>query len=187
MFGGLLHSISDKQDTITVGLVDLHDDESYMLPAIVETNSAGTALNGNTIGILDADTVADDEGTIDLYNDAEYTGDSSDLDKVVPTVRAVANSLYAVQSNLGNQMQPVPWNTAEQNAVNAYSTTFSNSSNATNAWPEADAARLVKGETFANALAIKQNKKVCAGWPDGTTTPDSTHTDANCWLWEFPD
>ena len=36
-------------------------------------------------------------------------------------------------------------------------------------------------------LNDKQNKKTCAGWPDGTTTYDTTHTDANCWLWTFPD
>ena len=33
----------------------------------------------------------------------------------------------------------------------------------------------------------KQAKKTCVGWPDGTTTADSTHTDSNCWLWNLPD
>jgi len=37
------------------------------------------------------------------------------------------------------------------------------------------------------AMNTRQAKKVCAGWPDGTTTYDSTHTDANCWLWQLPD
>jgi hypothetical protein len=32
-------------------------------------------------------------------------------------------------------------------------------------------------------MAAVQRKMTCAGWPDGTTTYDSTHTDANCWLW----
>ena len=32
-------------------------------------------------------------------------------------------------------------------------------------------------------LEIKQNKMTCAGWPDGATSYDTTHTDANCWLW----
>ena len=32
-------------------------------------------------------------------------------------------------------------------------------------------------------LNYKQNIMTCAGWPDGTTTYDTTHTDANCWLW----
>ena len=32
-----------------------------------------------------------------------------------------------------------------------------------------------------------QSKRICAGWPDGTTVADATHTDANCWLWNLPD
>ena len=39
----------------------------------------------------------------------------------------------------------------------------------------------------AAAVNTRQAKKTCAGWPDGTTVPDSTHTDANCWLWNLPD
>lgn len=33
------------------------------------------------------------------------------------------------------------------------------------------------------ALQDRQAKMTCAGWPDGTTQYDTTHTDANCWLW----
>ena len=43
---------------------------------------------------------------------------------------------------------------------------------------------------FGAALSYinyKQTKKVCVGWPDGTTVADATHTDANCWLWNLPD
>ena len=39
----------------------------------------------------------------------------------------------------------------------------------------------------AIGLSKKQAKKTCAGWMDGTTTPDATHTDANCVLWNLPD
>ena len=40
----------------------------------------------------------------------------------------------------------------------------------------------------ANSVVVyAQPKKTCAGWMDGTTTPDSTHTNANCVLWNFPD
>ena len=38
-----------------------------------------------------------------------------------------------------------------------------------------------------NSLDQKQEKKTCAGWMDGTTVPDATHTDANCVLWNLPD
>ncbi len=41
--------------------------------------------------------------------------------------------------------------------------------------------------TMAGVTTYAQAKKTCAGWPDGTTTYDATHTDANCWLWTFPD
>ena len=41
---------------------------------------------------------------------------------------------------------------------------------------------------IANAAAnTKQAKKTCAGWLDGTTVADATHTDANCVLWNLPD
>jgi len=48
---------------------------------------------------------------------------------------------------------------------------------------------LTNGSSIPNvtALETKQNKKVCVGWPDGTTTYDATHTDETCWLWHLPD
>lgn len=33
------------------------------------------------------------------------------------------------------------------------------------------------------ALEQTENKMSCAGWPDGATTYNATHTDENCWLW----
>jgi hypothetical protein len=241
----------NKQDTISTGLVEFNNNEDYMLPAIVATNAAGTALNGNTIGILDYPTVRGDEGGLDMYNDSVYpNGAAEQFDNFVPTVRAVGNALRTVWNNMYN-FATLPWNTAEQNATNAYSTTFAASG--TNVWPSADANVVVKGETFANALALKQNKipansvrdvskslistgnaagdvtqtglvtvtdnnyywvefasgdhttaegdalvpsvswvvnnaqakKYCAGWPDSVAVGD--RTDANCWLWTFPD
>ena len=45
----------------------------------------------------------------------------------------------------------------------------------------------VSGATLAYAMellhSMKSEPMVCAGWPDGTTQYDSTHTDENCWLW----
>ena len=40
--------------------------------------------------------------------------------------------------------------------------------------------------TMAGVATYAQAKKTCAGWMDGTTTPDATHTDANCVLWNLP-
>ena len=39
----------------------------------------------------------------------------------------------------------------------------------------------------AAAVNTRQAKKTCAGWLDGTTVADATHTDANCVLWNLPD
>ena len=41
--------------------------------------------------------------------------------------------------------------------------------------------------TASSVVAYAQPKKTCAGWADGTTTYDTTHTNANCVLWNFPD
>ena len=61
------------------------------------------------------------------------------------------------------------------------------------AWLDAEARKggvaeyAVSGATLAYAMHILDTKKtdpmVCAGWPDGATQYDATHTDENCWLW----
>ena len=46
------------------------------------------------------------------------------------------------------------------------------------------------GNRLITNVAVRryaQAKKTCAGWMDGTTTPNSTHTDAHCVLWNLPD
>lgn len=44
--------------------------------------------------------------------------------------------------------------------------------------------RMIPGvNSVWTALQDRQAKMTCAGWPDGTTQYDATHTDANCWLW----
>ena len=50
-----------------------------------------------------------------------------------------------------------------------------------------DADNAVKASVIVTAMNTKQTKKTCAGWLDGTTVPDATHTDANCVLWNLPD
>ena len=60
-------------------------------------------------------------------------------------------------------------------------------------WLQSEAGRggvaeyAVSGATLAKAMwtldATKSEPMVCAGWPDGTTQYDTTHTDDNCWLW----
>lgn len=54
-----------------------------------------------------------------------------------------------------------------------------------------DGSTTYAAATDANKIATaafvetKQKKKVCAGWPDSVAVAD--RTDANCWLWYFPD
>ncbi len=54
-----------------------------------------------------------------------------------------------------------------------------------------DGSTTYAAATDANKIATaafvetKQKKKVCAGWPDDVAVAD--RTDANCWLWTFPD
>jgi hypothetical protein len=91
------NALALKQNKITTGLVEFNNNDELMVRAIVATNAAGTALNGNTIGILDYPTIADDEGNLSVYNDTEYSnGAAAQFDNFVPTVRAVANALHNI-------------------------------------------------------------------------------------------
>ncbi len=136
------------QPAITTGMVDFNDGVAD-LPAITTYDTTG-GLVANKIGILDQETIADDESRLDIYSSAGGYG--AEMDNYVPTVRAVAEGLQIVKS----MNAALPWNTAEQNATGAYNTTFADSG--TNVWPTADADKVVKGQAFANAMATKQNK-----------------------------
>ena len=140
-------ALADKQDTIETGLVDFNNGVAD-LPAIVTYDSTDS-VTGNKIGILDQETIADDEGTLNMYNTNEY---GTAMDNYVPTVRAVADQFQDVMSQLPN---PLIWNINDTPAVNNYSTTFNST---TNNWPTAQRTQYVQGAVLANALALKQNK-----------------------------
>ena len=98
-----------KQDKITTDkvLFSDNDNDAYdvYVPAIVTTNDAGTALNGNTFGILNAGTI-DYMGTnLYEYNSENY--DDGSMDNFVPTVEAVANDISAVSSWLQDVSEEV--------------------------------------------------------------------------------
>ena len=95
-------ALADKQDTIETGLVDFNNGVAD-LPAIVTYDSTDS-VTGNKIGILDQETIADDEGTLNMYNTNEY---GTAMDNYVPTVRAVADQFQDVMSQLPN---PLIWN-----------------------------------------------------------------------------
>jgi hypothetical protein len=142
--------LATKQNTIATDKVLFFDGQgketSIYVPAIVATNAAGTALNGNTIGVLDytASTQSVNGHNFDLtnYSNQKY-------DDFVPTVRAVAQALDTINSNNLN------FDADETDATNNYSTSFDDQKGH---WPEGDNNRYVRSNAFAAGLALKQNK-----------------------------
>ena len=104
----------------------------------IETPSINSLVDGSPSDIVD-----------DIHSNTVTDADVLDSIPTTDMTVAIAN---AAASNVA----AVPWNTAEQNATGAYNTTFANSG--TNVWPSVDANKVVKGQTFANAMATKQNK-----------------------------
>ena len=137
--------VDTKQDKITTGLVEFDDLGTIAtVPALVLTNAAGTALNGNTIGFLDLET----------YNNLDAQFDELP-DTLVPSIGLIDEQLQ----NIWNDMTALTWNSAETTSTNAYETKFVGDSGATaNAWPSADRAKLINTTALAQGLALKQNK-----------------------------
>ena len=103
-----------KQNIITTGLVDLYggvygSGVDQMVPAIVTTNSTGTTLTGNTIGILDHENADNEDATGGLryYTDRTLSDDGFNptrFDNFIPTVRAVGNALGDLWENKQEQI-----------------------------------------------------------------------------------
>jgi hypothetical protein len=162
--------LATKQDTIATDKVLFFDgkgkETSIYVPAIVATNAAGTALSGNTIGVLDytASTQSVNEHDYDLL---EYAGMAT-ADNFVPTVRAVAEALTRISNNTtGNTLN---FSTDETTATNNYSVSFNGT---TGNWPSNDLDKFVKGSAFAAGLALKQ-KKIDAGTAGNVVTYTGT-------------
>ncbi len=140
-------ALENKQDTIATGMVDFVNNMGP-LPAITTYDTTG-GLVANKIGILDQETIADDEGALSLYYTNEY---GAQMDNYVPTVRAVADGLQNIWAAMPNRLN---WSSSLQTPINNYSTTFSSSSNT---WQTNRQNYVPTVETFANSLALKQNK-----------------------------
>ena len=137
-----------KQDKITTDKVLFFEDKnpSYnvYVPALVLTNAAGTALNGDTVGVLDRETLSSVFDTnLNSYTAATY-------DNFVPTVRAVATELSDIWTSLNNTLS---WTSTETSAVNAYDTDFSGKG----MWLPEDETAYITGSSLAQGLALKQN------------------------------
>jgi len=142
-----------KQDKITTDKVLFMEEPklniSAYVPALVLTNAAGTALNGNTVGMLDQGTVSDVNGLGNAYDLRRLT--AATYDNFVPTVRAVATELSSIWTELNNTLY---WTSTETSAVNAYSVSIGTG---TNQWPAADQNKYITGSSLAQGLALKQN------------------------------
>ncbi len=142
--------VDTKQDIIETGLVEFDDyGTTAAVPALVSTNAAGTALNGNTIGFLDLNT----------YNNLNRGLDELP-DTMVPSIGLLANELDSIWNNMASQWSPLSWIVNNDNganrikAINAYNSTFGTG---TNNWA-GNGNHLINGQFLANSLALKQNK-----------------------------
>ena len=96
--------VDTKQDKITTGNVMFYDDPEgtegdIYVPGLVAYDPQTSALSGNKIGILDQETIADDEGIL-----SNYDSSGAEMDNFVPTVRAVVRGLENKQTLL-----PAAW------------------------------------------------------------------------------
>ena len=139
-------ALENKQNTIATDMVDFRDD--WELPAITTYDTTG-GLVANKIGILDQETILGDEGDLSAYNTNAY---GAQMDNYVPTVRAVADKLTDIWDAMPYRLN---WSSSLQTPINNYSTTFSSASNT---WPNDTQNSVPTTETFANGLALKQNK-----------------------------
>ncbi len=119
----------------------------------------------------------------DLSGYSALTGNNKSIaDISIPTVGAMMTAISngvnaATPTGTPNTIANYGANGELDSGIATY--TGAAAYNATN-----DSAKI---PTMAGVTTYAQAKKTCAGWPDGTTTYDATHTDANCWLWTFPD
>lgn len=139
--------VDTKQDKIATGLVELN---GIMLPAITMYD-ATSGLVSNKIGVLDQETILNDDGMLQNY--IIY---GAEMDNYIPTVRAVVEGFQHIWDDL---ILPFYWDDTFPAAINAYSTTFDTTEqHVTGNWPFGQQGYLVPATTFANSLALKQNK-----------------------------
>ncbi|MBO4480539.1 MAG: hypothetical protein J5742_02850 [Alphaproteobacteria bacterium] len=116
------------------------------------------------------------------YHAQGLTQNEKDVQDIsIPTVGAMMNAITNNQVTLPTGAAGNVVTYDSNGAIGGSVATYTGAAayNATN-----DSAKI---PTMAGVTNYAQAKKVCVGWLDGTTTPDSTHTDANCALWNLPD
>ncbi len=125
----------------------------------------GTPAVGQVIVVKPATTNTASTMKINLNNTTAYSvlyrGSSSNIPKDVWTAYVPSIFVLDVSSGtkywryVGTSPVAMTWSATETAAANAYSTTFDGT---TGNWPVADENKYVKGDSFAQGLALKQNK-----------------------------
>lgn len=180
---------------IMVNELSLKQDKIYRSGYVnnVVPITGGAWLNNNIKGVglvtkTDTDGVVGERkifeaNDVSNYHASGLTQTQKDIQDIsIPTVGAMMTAISngvnaATPTGNPNTIANFDSNGALGSGIATY--TGAAAYNATN-----DSAKI---PTMAGVTNYAQAKKVCVGWPDGTTTPDSTHTDANCWLWNLPD
>ncbi|MBO4700225.1 MAG: hypothetical protein J5620_00560 [Alphaproteobacteria bacterium] len=119
-----------------------------------------------------------EESDVPNYQASNLTANQKAIQKIsIPTMGAVMAAISNNQVTLptGTAGNVVTYNSNGVVGGSVATYTGAAAYNATN-----DSAKI---PTMAGVTTYAQAKMTCAGWPDGTTTYDATHTDANCWLW----
>ena len=180
--------LATKQDTIATDKVLFYQNpktgENTYVPALVATNAAGTALNGNTVGVLDLGSI--NNTGYNLYNDFYTNNNSLNTDNFVPTVRAVAYALSDIKGSIALKQDRLSG--AAGSVVTYTGTAGSVSSTAVSSGATYNGTTLTNGNNIANIAAVetavaavetaKQDKMTCAGYVPGH------ENDINyCWLY----
>ena len=136
--------VDTKQDIIETSMVETW---GYTLPSLVTYDSMDGGLTGTKFGVLRQSDL-DTDGA--LFRECE--GEAS-CEEMLPTARAVVDGVRQMLDEVG--WYGLYWGNTLPAAINAYSVTFNGT---TNNWPSNVEYNLVYANTFANSLALKQNK-----------------------------
>ncbi|MBQ6027682.1 MAG: hypothetical protein IJL21_03990 [Alphaproteobacteria bacterium] len=177
-FGHAQGQINNKQNKIDATWIEvstLDNSDIWQLRGIAASNNAATDINATEIGLMTNNDVYailsyNNEGhglvdaNYDFFQSIGQTGRYEELENLVPTVAAVGEAF--------GELRAFSWDSTKHPvAIDAYSTTFSNS--ATNAWPVMNETKAPSGSVLANALALKQNK-IAAGTAGNVVTYSGT-------------
>ena len=141
--------VDTKQDIIETSMVETR---GYTLPSLVTYDSTDGGLTGTKFGVLRQSDL-DSEGS-----PLKFCAGADDCEEMLPTVRAVADALQDLLEYI--DWTPLDWdNNTLPAAINAYSITFDPTVTHVNGnWPYDEQGHLVRADTFAKSLALKQNK-----------------------------